>query len=78
MQTSWMTGSNTVAKFRAIFASSLDLIETDYYTVFALAAADLRGAEAEALQLSPPPGANLIKIFEDGAVARRVWLSLDQ
>lgn len=69
-------GTDVVARFEAIFAMSVDLIETDFYTVFPLLAATLHEADAEAVQLPWPPGANLVKIRETKTVVRRTWLAL--
>ena len=66
-----------VTRFKAIFAESVDLQETEVGTSHVLQADTLAMAEEEALKLCRPFAANLIKLLDQGVVVRRVWLPLN-
>jgi hypothetical protein len=66
-----------MTRFKAIFAKSVDLEETEVGNSHSLLADTLAKAENEALRLHRPFGANLIKLLDEGLVVRRVWLALN-
>ena len=66
-----------MTRFGAIFVKVDGLDESEVGNSHGLAAETLSGAEDEALSLPPPPGANFVKIFNEGRVVRRLGFALD-
>lgn len=66
-----------MTRFKAIFVEVDGLEETHHGGSYGLSADDLAGAEAEALKLTVPPGANCVKVLDEGRVVRRLGLDTD-
>lgn len=66
-----------MTRFSAIFVKISGLKEAGVGNGYGLTAETLGDAEGEALKLPRPPGANFVKILDEGRVVKRLGLELD-